>query len=121
MRLGASHLPDPLYQGDIATFIRDSVLELTHYEIVADPALRRLIEVDRREHLIKVQPGQSIRRFQTLADRACLYVVGGPTWAPEFVTGPRLQAVPVAPDLTVFKPVTPGVDACPSCLRVVGG
>lgn len=114
-------LADPYYRGEIASFIKESVLELTHYEIVADPAVRRLIEVDTREHLIKVQPGRGLRDFHVMADRACLYVVGGPAWAPEFIPGPRLQGVPDMPDLKRFKPVNPSAVACPACLRVVGG
>lgn len=113
---------DPLYRGEIATFIREAVLKLTDYEIVADPNVQRLVEVDRRAELIKVQPGQPLRDFQTLADRATLFVVGGAAWAPEFTRSrPRLQAVPAIPDLTRFKPVQPGESAtCPACLRAVG-
>lgn len=98
-------MEDPLYSGDICRFIRGAVEDLLGYRVTPDPKLtRRLLEVDHDDREIRVRPGQSIRRFNSVVDRAVLFVVGGSAWAPEFRSPPRLHAVTDLPWNTPAKP-----------------
>jgi hypothetical protein len=104
---------DPAYDSEAARWIRDAVQELTSYEVVPGVLTGdRLLEIDRRNQVIRIQEGQPFRRFHHLVDRACLFVVGGSDWAPEFRTRTNLRLV-TAPEPAVGGP-------CPSC-QLPGG
>lgn len=116
---------DPNYRSDPAVFVRDAVRELLSYDIVSDPSLTtRLLEIDQRKQVIKVQPGHSFRRFHRLVDRASLYVAGGSAWAPEFHVQTNLRLVsdvpaPRTPSTLDHRPGTG--EHCPHCRQALGG
>lgn len=76
--------------------IKDAVTDLCEFRVVVDSTLTdHLVEVDCENRLIKIKPGQSIDRMQTLVSKAWLWVAGGDECAPQFRRSrPQLRVIP---------------------------
>ena len=103
----------PFDPDETACLAQGAWRELDRYKVVSlgDLTGDRLLEVNRRAHLITVQDGQPLGLFRHLVDLATRFVIGGVALAPEFHVQPRLSLVVAAP--------TTEPEACPACRRAV--
>lgn len=99
---------DPHYQGPAARYLRAGLTYQTRYDVrTVDAHLTdRVIELDHDHAVIRVRPGLSLTQFRGVITGAVLYILGGPTWAPDFSHVPRLRSVP-----------EPGPSGCERCGR----
>jgi hypothetical protein len=85
---------DPYYEGPASAYIRAAVAHRTRYDVYVQPIEDgRVVEIDHDHDRVIVAPGLSAPRFRSAMSGVVLYVLGGPSWAPDFSTGPHLRIV----------------------------
>lgn len=115
-------LPGVLVGVDGIVSFMNWVVEATGYAVITDAKLGRIgVEIDHDHREIKINARLDNIGIRWALARSFRLITLGQEFAPEFCTKPRLQIVPLVPDLNRFKPVLPDVDAEPACLRVADG
>lgn len=85
---------DPYYSGPAAQHIQRWVRDRLGYRVESEPTMRdRLVEVDQGRGEIRVQRGRSLWEFHSDVGMASLWIIGGDSWVPDFMTDRRLRLV----------------------------